>query len=236
MMFLIIIFLAISACTTTPPDIHSEQEAVILKIAKSAERKKYFNYAAILREKYQKRQPRDYESMKHLAFDLGNAGKWQKSIHYLNKINKSNPGDIETVLNLGHAYAHIGAWENAFYNYSYVLQNSPSVQAYNGMGVVLDSSSHYKMALACFDIALSIDPNNSAVLNNRALTLAMLGKKELAVKALSSLTVIENSPYYQANLNMVNTSKKIWPKLFKTRTNDSIRFYCKKKGGLSSSL
>lgn len=228
MIIIFLVLLLTSACSDRISDIHKEQEAVILKIAESAENKKYFDYASILREKYQKLQPYDYGSMKYLAFDLENSSEWQKSIHYLNKLHKHKPNDQEVILHLGHAYAHIGAWEYAFDNYKYILTHKPNVQAYNGMGVVLNSANNYKMALVCFDIALAIDPANSAVMNNKALTLAMLGNKISARKTLSNLSLIESSPYYEANLNMVNTSKNIRKKLFKTKSNSSLVFDCKK--------
>lgn len=217
------------ACTPKPVDLKSEQDQVIAKVAVSAEAKKYYAYAAVLREKYLANHPADLVTMQVLAQDLARANNWQKSLFYLNKLSKKKPHDAKLKLALAHAYLHVEAWHKAFKIYQELLAESPSVEAYNGMGVILNAAKQHRAAKQCFAYALALDPNNSTTQNNQALTLALLGEQKPAIEILEALAVIEPESPYKKNLILVRKNHNLWQHFFKHKL--SLNYSCNKNKG-----
>ena len=226
--YFLLLNLFLCACTPIKVDIQSEQEKVIAKVAASAEAKHYYAYAATLRNKYLILHPGDYNTMLAMAQDLHKSGDWRKSIFYLDKLVKHNPTDLNLRVELGDAYLHLGSWQYAFEQYRFVLSKQPNIAAYNGMGVILNASKHFQAANNCFNLALSLRPDDVVTLNNQALTNALLGDKKSAITTLNYLALIRQDKVFKDNLAMVKKYKNIWYKIFPISKSLQFNYSCKK--------
>lgn len=222
---------SLTACSQKLPSIQTEQDQVIKKVAKSAEKKHYYDYAAGLRKKYLHLHPHDFKTMEILAQDLSRAGNWKKSLYYYAKLSRHKPNDNKIRLALANSYLHVGAWELAFAEYESILMHNPGIQAYNGMGVILNAAKHFKSANSCFDKALLIDAHDATSLNNKALTLALMGRRSQARAMLKDLALINQNQAYSDNLRLISKNKPLWPRLFKLTQKLNLNYTCKQKQG-----
>ena len=216
----------ISGCSTSLNNIHKEQDEIIAKVAESAEKRHYYAYATYLREKYLANNTEDFSAMQALVIDLENTNKWNKSIQYLAKMLEKKPNDSDLLIHLGHAYSHLGYWDKAYDTYKKVLSIKPDASAYNGMGVVLNSSKQFNKAMVCFDASLKINPNDRSALNNKAITYAMLNKNKQAINILRNISIIYPNSYYGENLRLIKKKQLKWQKLFKNKSKSKFEYSC----------
>jgi tetratricopeptide (TPR) repeat protein len=132
-------------------------------------------------------------AMRFRASILAQSGKFDLAARQLEELQKSEPADLEVELQLGLFYSAEKQYKKAIEKFQAVLEKQPeNAVALRGRGDVLLSLGRQAEAIADYEKAIKIDPDDTGVLNNLAWVLATSpdeklrnGKRaiELATKA-----------------------------------------------------
>ena len=190
---------------TSEPVPSPEREAIqkaLAEAAKSAENNLDYNLAVMHYGRLVEINPGDVSSVLGFARNLRYSGRPKEAVLLLKKVLASSLTHVSLRIQLVKAQIASGLLVEAERTVD-DLHNEASGdwEVYALQGVLLDHAGKFRAAQAAYGQALSISPNNIAVLNNMSLSLAQEGKLVPAIRLLEDLVRSEYSnPQVRQNL------------------------------------
>lgn len=179
------------------------------------EKKDTLRYALILNRGECYRMQRDFEKaykdfMSVLAFDstslsalnnianvLGDMGRQEEALVYLQKVIRIYPKDVGGYVNLAFAYTEQGEYTKALKLNNKVLEMDPRIPyAYNNRGFVKYKLKDLKGAMEDINHSLEMLPGNSFAFKNRALVFIELKQYHFACEDLKRAILLGFSKMY----------------------------------------
>lgn len=135
--------------------------------------------------KYWQKHPNDIKAALSYAAHLRAAGSNDQGLAVLRKTSMSNPENTQILEAYGKQLAAMGQLPEASkVLYKAITIGKPTWQLYSLQGTVHDRMGKHDEAKGFYDSALKLSPDNVAVLNNKAMSLALAGSPKAAEKLL----------------------------------------------------
>ena len=107
--------------------------------------------------------------------------------HLGTKSKKPDREDTVERLQFANVLVMLGQFDKAVGVYSKIIQLDPNTHAYTGRGVAKGSLEQHEEAIADFDAALRLSPQNAAAYAGRGITKGKLGQYEAAIAAFDNI-------------------------------------------------
>jgi len=152
-----------------------------------------------------RRHPSNPRYAVRLARMLRLAGENQQALAFLEGFREREKRTPEFLIELGKCYLAADRLNLAAHSLSEAIQAAPeSWEAHSTLGVVHDYQGRHADALKAYEAALKVSPNNPAVLNNLALSLAVSGDLSAAIATLEKANdQPKASPQVRQNLALL---------------------------------
>src|SRR5258708_18096158 len=139
-------------------------------------------------------QPDRPEQRIGLGGVLAEAGAFNEAIAAYNDALKLAPANLEALRGLANALLQSDRPQMAVTPLAQALAQDPSdARLYNALGVIADLAGDHQGAQARYRQGLGITPENMALANNLALSLALTEDYPAAISLLESLSTVTNS-------------------------------------------
>ena len=166
----------------------------LIESAEAAERNFDYELATMHYSRLVELNPNDIGSVLGLASNLRYSGKPKEAILLLKSVMPTFPGRPKLSIELSKAQIAAGLLIEAERNVDSLLKEVPGEWEPHALkGVLLDHAEKYRAAQVAYGRALSLSPNNIAVLNNMSLSLAQEGQLGAAIRLLEDLVRSEYS-------------------------------------------
>ena len=190
---------------TPKPAPSPEQEAIqraLVEAAESAENNFDYKLATMHYGRLVEINSGDVSSVLGFARNLRYSGRPKEAVLLLKKVLSSSLTHVSLRIQLVKAQIASGLLVEAESNMDYLHNEASGDWEVHALhGVLLDHAGKFRAAQAAYGQALSISPNNIAVLNNMSLSLAQEGKLVPAIRLLEGLVRSEYSnPQVRQNL------------------------------------
>ena len=208
LIFLLAVFLggcAASGNSSTTKQDEIVIESALLRAASDAEKRNNFDAAVGYYSRLLQAKPYDRDITIGLARNLRYVGQSASAADVLLELSRRQPDDEEIMLERAKALIASGGHNQALALLGDVISmNRNNWQAFSARGIAYDSLKNYKMAEKSFLEALAISPDNPAVLNNLAMSLAQAGRIKKAIATLERAALINRgSPQIRQNLALL---------------------------------
>lgn len=188
-----------------------------------------------------RKSPKKARAYDSLGVALGQAGKYEESKQYFDKVIELDPKSVNTYNSLGVRLAEEGNYERAMEQFNKAIEIDPQyVNTYNSLGILAAKQGKPEEAIRYYELALKIKPDFEKAYYNKGISLAKLGRMEEAIQHYRK--AIEIKPdYEEAHFNLANmladqgkieealwhyqTALKIKPDYAEARTRLGILFY-----------
>ena len=172
-----------TAATTTTPQPPRRQEpasglAQRLKEVQAAISAKRLDEAVVLAEKAVAEAPRSNEAWNALGVALRASGQAAEATGCYQRALDIAPGDLSAVANLANALKDLQRYPEAISLHRRVVARQPTSTAWTNLGVALHDGGMLVDALAAFEQAIRIQPENASAQFDRSQVLLRLGRFE----------------------------------------------------------
>lgn len=180
-----------SACVTTPekasdPVIESQLEGAV-----ASERRGDYAAAVVQYQKLSLRLPDDIETHLGLARNLRYSGSPAEAMRVLNKMPAPMQVGPAYLLERAKAELATGKSANAIETLLAAVAKAPDDwENYSTLGIAYDMNDEFARARNAYDRAKQLSANNPAVLNNLAISMALSGDLEGAIRTLEDAPMV----------------------------------------------
>ncbi len=134
-------------------------------------------------------EPKAFAPLLGLGKALARAGASEEAAEALRQAIALDPNDAEAHRLLGEVLIAIARPSLAVEELGVALAKKPDAQTYNALGVAHDMLGAYPAAETAYRAGLALDPANAALNTNFALSLAVTGKYEEAIRQLAPIAL-----------------------------------------------
>ncbi len=162
------------------------------------------NYVAAVNyyQSLNSRDPNDTEAMLGLARNLRYIGAAGEAVSVMKKGVSRHPDRVDLRAELGTAQLASGLASDAVKTLAEVTEAAPDDwRSLSALGIAYDLLERYPESRASYEAALAVSPNNSFVLNNMALSLALSGDLEDGIAILEQAAALPR-PRVQVRQNL----------------------------------
>jgi tetratricopeptide (TPR) repeat protein len=117
------------------------------------------------------------------AIEMLRRGRTEEGMIILQRLRESHPDDLDVLYNLGMVYSDMGLLDKAIETLRPVAEKRGEVHDHTALGVAYLRNKQVEPAVAAFEAALKVDPNDFFALRNHAALLAQLGRIDEAIAA-----------------------------------------------------
>ncbi|MBP7653866.1 tetratricopeptide repeat protein [Candidatus Dependentiae bacterium] len=147
--------------------------------------------------------------------------KYDNALSDCIKTLKMSPEDYDALRLRGKIYISLNNFDKAFDDLSEVIKKYYDPDIYNSMGIIYYSTANYDTAAQLYSVAISLEPNNSKFIYNRALSYFNMKKFNDAELDFKKILKINDSffiSYYYLGLIKFLTKNYLEAELFFTQS------------------
>ncbi|NIJ40169.1 uncharacterized protein (TIGR02466 family) [Parvibaculum indicum] len=147
------------ASTPDDPDLHALRASALLPMGK-------FDIAEKELRKCIELRPHEVTPWLNYGRFLQQTNRWGDALtHYANAV-RSFPGEPQVIMTFGQLLQRMGKFAEAEAAYRKAVELDPGSQSYNMLGMAQLRQDRVEDAIACFNEAISMDPQNAAAYGN----------------------------------------------------------------------
>ena len=193
---------ALSGCETFPD---GKKEIITESLGRSAaasEESGEYQAAANQYRSLYNRQPENQTALLGLARNLRYSGNAEAALKVLLQAGAGTSGKAQLLLELAKAsIARSKAEQAVGYLKTAIKAGAEDWDVYSTLGIAHDLLQSYDDAWTAYTQAIKLSPGNGQVINNMALSAAMSGKLEMAIKILEEAPLpVRRNPQMRQNL------------------------------------
>ncbi|MFQ3550369.1 MAG: glycosyltransferase, partial [Armatimonadota bacterium] len=154
-----------------------------------------YNKSIEYAKKVNEKSPNNVDAKKNLAMSYMALSDAQSAEKYLKELVMLYPDDLYAKTELARCYEMLGKINDAMIIYQEIInQGIQSAEIYRRFGICAEELNNLELANSCFEIAVSLEPNNTEALVCQARVMAANGRIQDSLNTFAK--AIESNPCY----------------------------------------